>query len=466
GLLWPLALWRQPRIIRTDRPLATILGTDAAGALYLAAVVLAAFAAFALAVWLAQGMSGRRPFLTVLCGAAVFSLILLPIYPAAANDVYHNVADARTLWLYGDNPIAIPPIVHAADPFYRNVIAWQTTPSIYGPLWYLLSGAPLPFAGDALWSNVIGQKAITAVFLVSTTALVMLTAARIQPRAAVAAGVLVGWNPLLQFETAGNAHNGIVMVFFATAALYAITRRWWLAVFPLLALAVASKYVLGILGPVLLVWMWRRQDIPRRQIIASLLLGAVVGLALYLPFLSDDPQRNFLRESSFASFSPSAVLHTVLYTRFGLNGLQALNLVKLIFIPAFLAGYGYLLYRIPRDAQGEDLARVSFWCVFLLLIFLTAWFGPWYLVFLVPLGALLAGSRPAQIAAVFSATAMLMYVPYFWLLHGDRVILQAATAGTAFLLPMLLACWHLRSLLTRRTRSPALARIPRARPQP
>jgi hypothetical protein len=52
---------------------------------------------------------------------------------------------------------------------------------------------------------------------------------------------------------------------------------------------------------------------------------------------------------------------------------------------------------------------------------------------------LLPGSRPALIAVIFSATAMLMYVPYFWLLYGDGVVLQAATAGTAFLLPVLVA---------------------------
>src|SRR5438105_15533269 len=103
----------------------------------------------------------------------------------------------------------------------------------------------------------------------------MLTAARIRPGAALAAGVLVGWNPLLQFETAGNAHNDIVMVFFALLAVYAITRRWWLLVFPLLALSVAAKYVLILLGPLLLLWMWRRGDIPRRTILLSLGLGAL-----------------------------------------------------------------------------------------------------------------------------------------------------------------------------------------------
>ena len=69
----------------------------------------------------------------------------------------------------------------------------------------------------------------------------------------------------------------------------------------------------------------------------------------------------------------------------------------------------------------------------------TWWFWPWYLLWLVPLGALLPGSRPALVATVFSATAMLMYVPYFWLLHGDRLLLHAASAGTASLPPVLLA---------------------------
>ena len=116
-----------------------------------------------------------------------------------------------------------------------------------------------------------------------------------------------------------------------------------------------------------------------------------------------------------------------------------LTLVDLLLLPLYLGAYVLTVRRLPPDADVGALVRTGFWVVFLTLVLATRWFGPWYLLFLMPLGAALAGTRPALVAVVFCAAAMLMYVPYFWLLHGDRLLLQAASAGTASLPPVLLA---------------------------
>ncbi len=452
GLLLPLAAWRLPAVIATDQPLATAFGTTPLGALRFAAAVAIAFAAFALAVAAARGLTGRAAMALVLAGTMLFSLTLLPINPAGSHDVYHNVADARTLWRYHSNPLVLPPNAFPDDPFYRYVPAWQDFPSVYGPVWYAISALAVPVAGDGLWANLLGQKLIIAVFLLGTTALAMLVAGRIRPGAAVSAGVLTGWNPLLLFETAGNAHNDIVMVCFALAALYAVARRWWVAVFPLLALSVASKYVLVLLGPVLLVWMLRRRDVPRAQIALSLLLGALVGAVVYAPFFAGtDMLAAFQRQSSFNTSSPASLLHAVLMDRFGMDEIEALRTVKRVVLPAYLAAYVFLLARMPSGPGLVTLVRTCFWAVFLLLVIATWWFWPWYLVFLVPFGALLPGSRPARIGTVFTAAAMAMYIPYFWLLNGDWLLHHALTAGTAFLPPVLLA---LAPRLSRRAAQP------------
>lgn len=442
GLLLPLARWRQPDVIATDQPLATAFGATVPGALRFAAAVGIAFAAFALALLAARPgrAGGRAAMAIVLTGTLLFSLTLLPINPAGSHDVYHNVADARTVWRYHANPLVLPPNAFPDDPFYPYVPAWQDFPSVYGPVWYAISALTVPLAGDGLWANLLAQKLIAVAFLVGTTALAMLTAGRIRPGATVTAGVLVGWNPLLLFETAGNAHNDIVMVFFALAALYAVARRWWVAVFPLLALSVASKYVLVLLGPVLLIWMLRRRDVPHRQVALSLLLGGVVGAAVYAPFFAGaDMLAAFQRQSSFNTSSPGSLLHAVLMARFGLDEAEALRTVKLIVVPLYLTAYMLLLARIPADPGLVTLIRTCFWAVFLLLVIATWWFWPWYLVFLVPFGALLPGSRPARVGTLFALAAMLMYIPYFWLLNGNWLLHHALTAATAFLPPLLVA---------------------------
>jgi hypothetical protein len=450
GLSLPLAIWRYPWIVRTDRPLATVLGLDIAGALRFAVPVLSAFLLYAVAVRFARGMAGSRARFLVLGVTCALSLALLPMNPLGAHDVYHNVADARALWLYGDNPLVLPPDAFPNDPFHAHVPAWRTTPSLYGPLWYLIAGLPLPFAGDALWPNVVGQKLLTATLLLLLTLATMLLAERVRPGSAIRAGVLVGWNPLLQFETAGNAHNGVLMVLFGMAALLAAGRRWWPAVFPLLALSVASKYVFVVFGPVILTWMLSRRDVPRRWIVTSLLASALLGLALLLPFLGGmNMIANLLRETGFPSFSPSAFLHAALVRGFGLESLPAFTLVKLVLLILFGIGYAHVVRHVRRGSSLAALVTACFWSVGLLLVCVSAWFGPWYAALLMPLGAALTGGRPALAAAVFSASAMLMYIPYFWLLSVDPVILHGVTAGIAFVPAAVVLLWPARPALGR-----------------
>jgi alpha-1,6-mannosyltransferase len=440
GITLPLSLWRQPRIVWTDRPLASVLGADLDGALRFALPVLCAFLLYGVSLVLARRLSGLAPRIVVLAITALLAVALLPMNPLGAHDVYHNVASARALWLYGDNPLIFPPDAYPNDPFFRFVPAWQTTPSVYGPLWYLVAGLPLPLAGGDLWSNVLGQKALTAALLVCATLFVMLIAARISSEYAVAAGVLVGWNPLLQFETAGNAHNDVLMVLFVLCALYALCRGWWVAVFPLLALSIASKYVFAVFCPLVLVWMLTRPEVPRRDVLLSLLAGGLVSVLLFAPFLAGtDLYQDLLRESAFPSFSPSAFLHAIAARWLGIDSLSAFALVKLLLLVPFAAGYGSVLLRVRRRPTLRSLIDGWFWSVALILLCVSGWFGPWYAVLLVPFGAILADRRPAVVSVVFSLSAMLMYVPYFWLLGIDPILLNGITAGVAFLPPVLVA---------------------------
>lgn len=440
GLTQPLSIRRNPTVVVSHRPLADVLGPTRDGAWRFVLLVLCAFAAFAFAVWLARLVAGLRAFWLVLAGTVLLSATLIPINPLGTQDIYKNIADARTLWIHGENPSRVAPDAYPDDAFLPNVPVWRDYPSVYGPLWYVIAGAPLPFAGDALWPNVIGQKILTAAFLLGCTALVMRIAARVRPGTAAMAGVLVGWNPLLQWETAGNAHNDVVMLFFALTAIYAIARGWWAAVFPLLALSVATKYVLVLLGPLLLVWLLRRRDVPRRQIMLSLVLGAAVTFAIYAPaFAGGTMIEGMKRQSSYITASTGAALEGYLFTRRGMPIDEAIGTMKLLLGSLFLAGYAITLWSIPRDPRLADLARAGFWAMFLLLVTATWWFWPWYLLWLVPLAALTPGSRRTLVAVVFSASAMLMYVAYFWLLYTDWVRVQTTTFKTIFIAPVAVA---------------------------
>jgi hypothetical protein len=272
--------------------------------------------------------------------------------------------------------------------------------------------------------------------------LAMSIAERIRPGTGMAAGVIVGWNPLLQFETAGNAHNDIVMLCLTLVAFYALVRGWWRAVFPLLALAIAAKYVVALLGPLMLVWMLRHRDVPRREILLSLAGGALVGGCLFLPFLRNGVLLTALsRESGFAAASPTAALHTFLLRFLPLNGVEMLTLVKLIFLPPLAVAYLVMLRRVPHDAGLDALVERSVATLLWFFAFGVAWFGPWYATVLLPLGALLPTERPARVAMLFTACAMLLYVPIGWGTYTRPLRFHTLSATLVFGPALLLQCW-------------------------
>ena len=86
------------------------------------------------------------------------------------------------------------------------------------------------------------------------------------------------------------------------------------------------------------------------------------------------------------------------------------------------------------------------------------WFWPWYVIWLVPLGALSLGHRRWLVALVFSATAMLTYVTFYWqVTTGDWGRDVVTTAATAFVLPLAAAATGLP--LGKRQATP-VARLP------
>src|SRR5215203_314486 len=211
GFLRPLSYWEHPEIIPSDRPLADALGTDTAGALRFIVPVVVAFLLYGVALLLARSVTGRRATTAVLGAGLVFAALFLPTNPVGAQDIYHNVFDARILWKYGDNPNAVPPVGFPDDPLYPSVTAWGEFASVYGPVWYAVSGVPYAFGGDDLHANIYGHKALTAAFLLGTALLAALTAERIRRGSGPIAAAAVAWNPLLLFETAGNSHNDVIM---------------------------------------------------------------------------------------------------------------------------------------------------------------------------------------------------------------------------------------------------------------
>jgi hypothetical protein len=470
GWLRPLGMWEHRANPPDGAPMVTLLGRTQAGALRFAIPTVALVLLWGTAVWVAGRARGRAVTVIGLGATVVFAATLVPMFPGGTQDIFHNVADARLLWLHGENPMLVPPIAHPDDAFYRHLFGYADLTSAYGPLWYALAGIPMVLAGDGLVANLLAQKVMMAVFMVATTVLVWLVARSWRREVdlrrdqagvgewapnPVVAVVLTGWCPLLLWETTGNGHNDAIMVFFAAAAVAAALRRWWLWVFPLLALSALVKFTTLLLGPVLLVWLLRRSDVPRRSIGAGLALATLIVAVAYVPFWAGAGTFTFLERPGMTFIlSPSTLLHAGLVNPLGER--TATRVTYAVTFAAFASIYTLGLLRLRTS--NTWLTAGGFDAVFAYLMFASWWFWPWYLAWLAPLAAWQTGGRRVWVFVAATGAALLTYC-YWWSDPPERSRLWYAwylliTAGV-FVVPVVLWVSGLARSLGRGPSSPA-----------
>jgi len=399
-----------------------------------------AFLPYLAALALAARADGRAGLILALLGSALLGATMLWSFPAGAMDIFNNIMVGRLLWLYHLNPVTSAPSAISGDTLYSYLHYWRTFRSSYGPLWFLLTGPATLLGGNGLIRNIVAFKLLTLGFELVSVALIAQIVQRIAPRQTTAAVVCFGWNPLVLWETAGNGHNDIVMMAFVLLALLLLlTRRWPLA-FAALACSVLIKYVSLVLLPVFVLWILRRWG---RAALKPLALGLAAMVAIiviaYVPFWAGvrtlDPLRS---QTSLVIFSPAGAL---LGTWDELADTGFVFRVKAALTIAFAALYGISLLRLR--GTPVSLLRAGVEVMFLVLVLMTWWFWPWYIVWGLALAALLPLSSHGRLFVLFSMTAMLGYVSFYW---GGALwnwsTNYAAALGTpllVFLPPMLYA---------------------------
>ncbi|MDA1003566.1 MAG: glycosyltransferase family 39 protein [Chloroflexi bacterium] len=216
-------------------------------AVALVAFVCAAFALYGVAVALVWRHSRRLPRVLLFGFPLVFAVALLLMYPPTAVDLFHYHADARTLWVFGENPLRVPP----SRTDYPIGISWADQASPYGPAWSLLTVplAPLMAFGDHLLATLVAFKALAAASYLGCGWLIYRIVRRTRPRWALFAFVLFAWNPFVVVRTIGDGHNDLAMMFFALLALERAERRDWALAFPLIAISVLIKYTTALIVP-------------------------------------------------------------------------------------------------------------------------------------------------------------------------------------------------------------------------
>ena len=146
------------------------------------------FVSYAIAVRAADQLSPRA---VLMCIAALYALVLLAP-PLVSTDVFSYQAYARMGSLFGANPYVHGPSAIALDPVYPFIGAkWVSTPSVYGPVFTVLSYG---LATASIAASALAYKAIAALSSLAIVAIVW-NAARLRGVDQVKAVALVGLEP-------------------------------------------------------------------------------------------------------------------------------------------------------------------------------------------------------------------------------------------------------------------------------
>ena len=247
---------------------------------------------------------------------------------------------------------------------------------------------------------------------------------------------LIFWyflNPLVIVELTGNLHFEGVMLFFFAGALYALSeKKWGWAAVPY-SLSICVKLV-----PLLFLPLFLKYLGAKKSMVFYLLVGSTC-LLLFIPFYSPEFLGNYSQTIAlwFSNFEFNAGFYNVLkQVAISFDG-KPWELIKTYgkITPA-LTIIAVLTFTFFRKNQNLSILLTSMLGVLTLYYMLSATVHPWYVIFLVFLGAV-TGYR---FALVWSLVVVLSYYAYsnpaftenLWLLAIEYLVVYGFLAYEIF----------------------------------
>jgi hypothetical protein len=161
------------------------------------------------------------PLVPILVLAAVLQLLPLLGPTLLSRDVYAYWAYGRIGAIHDGNPYDDVPADRPDDPATQAMgSSWREQPSLYGPMFTVLSEAVAKATADSARRASFAFRAIASL---SILAIVALAAFLAVDRAFAAA--FVGLNPLVALHFGGGGHNDALMIALVLAALSLHRRR-------------------------------------------------------------------------------------------------------------------------------------------------------------------------------------------------------------------------------------------------
>jgi hypothetical protein len=471
--------WQHPRLDYT-----WITGYELAGQVRFLAAFGLLFALYQWAFLRLRNGQSEGPLWLILAVQLGLGLALAGIYPIAAIDLYDYVLYGRLGVNWAANPLAHPPSQFPGEPMVVYSY-WPNEPSIYGPLWQIVSQWLTAAVDGSLPEALYAFKLLAVASSLVTTGLIWLAVRHLEPRLAPAGALLYGWNPLQQFETAGNGHNDALMVAFLALALLLLVRGPRFLALPALSAGLLVKITLAPLAPLFVFApLLRTKPWPARLrcLGLGLALSVVLAFALYAPFWEGRASLPFLDRGTWFTASFPTLLRELLrrWQEFETAGKTAATISAALFglVALWLFGRLFRLHRpstrsshghnehphpdpsassgqaplagsgqapLPQgEAPMEAIIRTGYHLFFAYLVLACLWWQPWYLLVLLVFAALSGDSALADRANLFCIGGLLSYpvFKYIWSVHQtdwqlDYTSIMAMSVVAIFTLPLL-----------------------------
>ncbi len=273
--------------------------------------------------------SSKTAWMIIIAGTLAFIFMFLFMAPLDARDIYDNIFHGRILGVYRANPFRDVVSAFPHDPFFKYPW-WKHSPSAYGPLWEMLAGITARLAGDGIIANILAFKILPGIFHLMSIAVVVAFLRRSQPRHALAGAVMLGWNPVVLYETWGNGHNDITMMFWVLlASLFISQKRYSLGILSLVVGTLIKFIPILLIPTATLIGFHSLENIKSRFwfIVKTSLAAVILIMITYLPFWSGMATFSIGRRMQMFTTSIPALIYTLLKPAFGWS--EAARLVSL-----------------------------------------------------------------------------------------------------------------------------------------
>lgn len=219
----------------------------------------------------------------------IMSFVLTFSYNAFSYDLFNYVFDAKIVTYYQQNPYEHKALDYAGDPML-SFMHWTHRSYPYGPIW-LVATVPLSYLGFGfLLPTLILFKTLATLSFLGTTFFIGKIAQKILRENEVFSLVFFAFNPLVIIEGLVSAHNDMLMMFLATAAIYVLIMNWYIRSILLFMLSIGVKFVTVFLIPIYAAYyLFLKQ---KRQVVwDKLFFGATI--LMIMPIVIASIRTNF-----------------------------------------------------------------------------------------------------------------------------------------------------------------------------